>query len=59
MISETKIDEQEPERWSFYYVHKDGWITTDLMAVQGSCVGVVEAPTIAEAMKMAKERALL
>lgn len=47
------------ERWVFYYVHRDGWITTDITKVQGKCVGVVEARSEEEALRIAKERELL
>lgn len=47
------------DRWRFYYVHRDGWITDEIAKVQGKCVGVIEARDEAEALRLAKERELL
>jgi|AntAceMinimDraft_6_1070360.scaffolds.fasta_scaffold00176_23 hypothetical protein len=47
------------ERWRFYYVHRDGWLTDDINKALGKCVGVVEARSEEEALRLAKERELL
>ena len=60
MIDPDSLDDMVPkDRWAFYYVHRNGWLTTDISRVQGKCVGVVEARSEDEALKVAKERALL
>ena len=47
------------DRWVFYYVHRDGWITDDINKVLGKCVGVIEARDEVEALRLAKERKML
>jgi hypothetical protein len=40
---------------NFYYVHRDGFLTTDIDRVKGKCIRVIEAETIEEATKIAKK----
>jgi hypothetical protein len=59
MIDPDSIEDMLPDRWRYYYVHRDGWVTEDIDKVQGKCVGVVEAKNKEDALAEAKERGLL
>ena len=59
MIDPDSVEDVLPNRWRFYYVHRDGWLTDDINKVLGKCVGVIEARSEAEAVEDAKARGLM